>query len=97
MNGVATNPKKVKLLGIAVGALLFVILGFYLAQNRVAMGFSLTTIIITSYVGIPFFGLCLGYAVYEDCHGEKLLRNVRRYSPTTSCEDVTVGEHIRMN
>jgi len=65
MNEVAIYPKKVKLLTIALGALLFVILGFYLAQNRVAMGLALWKIIITSYVGIPFFGLCLVYAIYR--------------------------------
>lgn len=37
MNEVA-YPKKVKLLSIAIGALVFVLLGFYFAQNRVAMG-----------------------------------------------------------
>lgn len=65
MNEVAIYPKKVKLLGIAMGALLFVILGFYFAQNRVAMGLPLEVIIITSYVGIPFSGLCLVYAIYR--------------------------------
>ena len=65
MNEVAIYPKKVKLLAIAVGALLGVILGFYLAQNRVAMELPLDAIIITSYVGIPFFGLCLVYAIYR--------------------------------
>jgi len=65
MNEVAIYPKKVKLLAIALGALLFVILGFYFAQNRVAMGLALWEIIITSYVGIPFFGLCLVYAIYR--------------------------------
>jgi hypothetical protein len=65
LNEVAIYPKKVKLLGIAIGALLFVILGCYFAQNRVALGLSLRTIIITSYVGIPFFGLCLVYAIYR--------------------------------
>src|ERR1044072_87490 len=56
-------PKKLKLLGIALGALLFVILDFYFARNGGAMGLSLRTIIITSYVGIPFFVLCLVYAI----------------------------------
>ena len=65
MNEVAIYPKKVKLFGLAMGALLFVILGFYLAQNRVAMGLSLRTIIIACYVGIPFSGLCLVYAIYR--------------------------------
>jgi hypothetical protein len=65
LNEVAIYPKKVKLLAIAMGALLFIILGFYFAQNRVAMRLSLQTIIITSYIGIPFCGLCLGYAIYR--------------------------------
>lgn len=65
MNEVAIYPKKVKLLAIGVGALLFIILGFYFAQNRVEMGLPLLVIIITSYVGIPFFGLCLVYAIYR--------------------------------
>ena len=65
MNEVAIYPKKLKLLTIALGALLFVIFGFYLAQNRVAMELALWKIIITSYVGIPFFGLCLVYAIYR--------------------------------
>lgn len=65
MNEVAIYPKKVKLLGIAVGSLLFVILGFYFAQNRVSMRIPLWAIVIISYVGIPFFGLCLVYAIYR--------------------------------
>jgi len=65
MNEVAIYPKKAKLLAIAMGALLFVILGFYFAQNRVALGLSLWKFIIISYVGIPFFGLCLVYAIYR--------------------------------
>src|SRR6185503_5052164 len=65
MNEVAIYPKKVKLLTIALGALLFVILGFYLAQNRVAMELALWKVIVISYVGIPFFGLCLVYAIYR--------------------------------
>ncbi len=65
VNEVTIYPKKVKLLGIAMVSLLSVILGFYFAQNRVAMGLSLWTIIITAYVGIPFFGLCLVYAIYR--------------------------------
>jgi hypothetical protein len=65
MNEVAIYPKKAKLLVMAIGALLFVILGFYLAQNREAMELSLRTIIIACYVGIPFSGLCLVYAIYR--------------------------------
>src|SRR5215216_2393472 len=65
MNEVAIYPKKVKLLAIAMCALLFVILGFYFAQNRVAMRLPLRAIIITSHVGIPFVGLCLVYAMYR--------------------------------
>lgn len=58
MNEVA-YPKKVKLLSIAIGASVFVLLGFYFAQNRVAMDCRLWAIVVTSHVGIPFFGLCL--------------------------------------
>ena len=65
LNEVVIYPKKVKLLAIAVGAVLFVILGFYFALNRVAMGLSVRTIIITVYVGIPFFSVCLVYAIYR--------------------------------
>ena len=65
MNESSYISEKVKLPGVAMGALLFVIIGFYFAQNRVAMGLALWTIIITSYVGIPFFGLCLVYAIYR--------------------------------
>jgi hypothetical protein len=65
MNEVIIYPKKVKLLAIAISALLFVILSFYVAQNRVAMELPLEFIIITSFVGIPFFGLCLVYAIYR--------------------------------
>ena len=65
MNEVVIYPKKVKLLAITMGALLGVILGFYFAQNRVEMGLPLRVVIITSYVGIPFSGLCLIYAVYR--------------------------------
>lgn len=65
MNEVAIYPKKLKLGAIASGSLLFVILGLYLAQNGVAMGLDWWEIIIASYVGIPFFGLCLMYASYR--------------------------------
>ena len=65
MNEIIIYPKKLKLLAIAIGALLFVILGVYFAQNRVAMELPLEVIIITSFVGIPFSGLCLVYAIYR--------------------------------
>ena len=65
MTEVVIYPKKLKLLAIALGSLLFVILGFYFLQNGVAMGLPLRTIIIASYVGIPFLGLCLVYAIYR--------------------------------
>ena len=65
MDEIVIYPKKVKLLAITVGALVFVVLGFYFAQNREAMGLPLWVVVITSYVGIPFFGLCLGYAIYR--------------------------------
>jgi len=65
LNEVVIYPKKVKLLAIAMGALLFVILGFYFAQNRVAMGLPLWKIIVIAYIGIPFFSLCLVYAIYR--------------------------------
>jgi hypothetical protein len=65
MNEVAIYPKKVKLVAIAIGALVFVILGFYVAQNRAPMGLPLWKIVVISYVGIPFFGLCLVYAIYR--------------------------------
>ncbi|HEU4433081.1 MAG TPA: STM3941 family protein [Pyrinomonadaceae bacterium] len=65
MNEVAIYPKKLKLLALAIGALVFIILGFYFAQNRVAMRLPLRAVVITAYVGIPFFGLCLVYAIYR--------------------------------
>ncbi|MDQ4077415.1 MAG: hypothetical protein M3220_14360 [Chloroflexota bacterium] len=65
MNEVVIYPKRVKLFAIAVGALGFVVLGFYFAQNRAIMGLPLEVIVVTSYVGIPFFGLCLAYAIYR--------------------------------
>jgi hypothetical protein len=65
MNEVVIYPKRLKLFAIAVGALVFVVLGFYFVQNRVAMGLPLWVIVITSYAGIPFFGLCLVYATYR--------------------------------
>ena len=65
MNEVVIYPKKVKLFAVAMASLLFVILGFYLGQNHEEMGLPLRVAIIASYVGIPFFGLCLVYAVYR--------------------------------
>src|SRR5918993_1464443 len=67
MNEVVIYPKKVKLLAIAVGSLVIVLLGFYLARNRAALGLPPWAIVITSYAGIPFFGLCLAYAIYRLC------------------------------
>jgi hypothetical protein len=65
MNEVVIYPKKVKLFAVTMAALLFIILGFYFAENRTEMGLPLRVIIIASYVGIPFFSLCLVYAVYR--------------------------------
>jgi hypothetical protein len=65
MNEVAIYPKKAKLFGIIMASLVFLILAFYFAQNRVAMGLPVWFVIVTSYVGIPFLGLCLVYAVYR--------------------------------
>ena len=65
MNEVVIYPKKLKLLAIAMASLLFVIFGFYLGQNRVAMEVPVWKFIVIAYVGIPFFSLCLVYAIYR--------------------------------
>jgi hypothetical protein len=65
MDELVLYPKRTKLLMLAAGSLMFVVLGVYLAQNQESMGLSLWKVIIVSYVGVPFFGLCLVYAIYR--------------------------------
>lgn len=65
MNEEVIYPKKLKLLFLALGALVFILLGFYFARNRIALGLPLWVIVVSSYVGIPFFGLCLAYTTYR--------------------------------
>src|SRR4026208_2291892 len=65
MDDFVLYPKRTKLLLLAAGALMFVVLGIYLAQNQESMGVSLWKVIIASYVGVPFFSLCLVYAIYR--------------------------------
>ena len=49
---------------IAGGSLAFVVLGIFLAiQHRIVL--NPVEVIIGSYVGVPFFGLCFLYAIYR--------------------------------
>jgi hypothetical protein len=61
MNEVVIYPKRLKLLGFAAGSLVFVLLGLYFF----AAGMPLPLVVLTSYLGVPFFGLCFAYAVYR--------------------------------
>jgi hypothetical protein len=65
MDDFVLYPKRTKLLLLAAGALMFVVLGIYLAQNQESMGVSLWKVIIASYVGVPFSSLCFVYAIYR--------------------------------
>jgi hypothetical protein len=67
MDDVVIYPSKLKTLLIAVVSLLFVAIGFYLADGLDAMRLPLPVwvIVITSFVCILFFGLCFVYALYR--------------------------------
>jgi hypothetical protein len=65
MDDVVIYQRKLKTLLIAAVSLLFVAIGFYLADGLDAMRLPLWVIVVTSYVGIPFFGLCFVYALYR--------------------------------
>lgn len=58
-------PSRLNGCTILLGALLFVGLGLVLVCLRREMGISLGIILITSSVGIPFFGACALYALYR--------------------------------
>ncbi|MEW6208222.1 MAG: STM3941 family protein [Acidobacteriota bacterium] len=53
------------MLGIAVGALTFVATGIYFAVDRQSLRLPLWVIVISSYIGVPFFGLGFIYACYR--------------------------------
>lgn len=61
---IAIYPGRIKMLGIAVGALAFVAAGIYFAVDHQSLRLPLWVIVISSYIGVPFFGLCFIYA----CH-----------------------------
>lgn len=65
MDDVIIYPSKVKTLLIAAGSLMFVALGVYLAAGRVHMRLPLWAVVVSSYIGVPFFGLCFLYALYR--------------------------------
>lgn len=65
MKEIIIYPSKAKLLLIAVGALLFVAGGIYFAIESESLNLSYWKIVLVSYIGVPFFGLCFIYAIYR--------------------------------
>lgn len=62
-DSIVIYPKIGKLILLGFGSFLFVVLGVIFAFNQVELGISLFAVIIASYIGVPFFGLCFLYYV----------------------------------
>jgi len=65
MAGLVIYPSKTKMLAMVVGSLMFVTIGVCFVVFREAMGVPLVGVVVVSYVGVPFFGLCFAYAAYR--------------------------------
>src|SRR5262245_45572372 len=64
MADIVIYPSRFKLFLIAGGSLAFVILGIFLTiQQQIVM--NPLELMLASYVGVPFFGLCFMYATYR--------------------------------
>jgi hypothetical protein len=61
MDDYVIYPSKLKLLLVALGSLSFVVLGIFLPTMTTDM----YVVLIGTYVGVPFFGLCFLYAIYR--------------------------------
>ena len=64
MDDVVIYPSRTKLLLLALGSLVFVLVGVFIAQQEQVLIGPLE-VIVGSYIGVPFFGLCFVYAVYR--------------------------------
>lgn len=58
-------PSRGKLALLALGALAFVVAGLWLGGVFGDMDLSQGLVVITTYIGVPFFGLCLVYLLYR--------------------------------
>jgi hypothetical protein len=58
-------PSRWKAAAVFAGALLFVALGVAFHWFREDIRIGTGTLLITSYVGVPFFGRCAAYALYR--------------------------------
>lgn len=58
-------PSRAKLVLYALGALAFVIAGLWLGGFIGDMDLPFGLVVITTYIGVPFFGLCLLYVLYR--------------------------------
>jgi hypothetical protein len=58
-------PKTSKMILLSFVALIFVVLGILIGVNRVALEINLFLVVITSYIGVPFFGFCFLYIIYR--------------------------------
>ena len=58
-------PSRVKLVLLALGALVFIVAGLWLGGVFGDLDLPLGLVVITTYIGVPFFGLCLVYILYR--------------------------------
>jgi len=58
-------PSRVKMFFVLLGAIAFVVLGFWIASPEVASRVAPWKVLVASYVGVPFFGTCGLYASYR--------------------------------
>jgi hypothetical protein len=65
MDDLVIYPGKGKMLLIAAGSLMFVVLSWFLPATRDRVPLPRGFIVFIAYAGMVFFGLCLVYALYR--------------------------------
>jgi len=58
-------PSRAKMLLVLLGAMVFVLLGLWIASPKMSRVVPIWDVLIASYVGVPFFGVCGLYAAYR--------------------------------
>lgn len=64
-NSIEIYPKTSKMIFLGISGLIFVVLGILFAIKRVEFGIDLFLVVITSYIGVPFFGFGFVYIMYR--------------------------------
>jgi uncharacterized membrane protein YccF (DUF307 family) len=75
-------PSRLKTLLVLLGSIAFVVIGIWIATPEVARGVATWKVVISSYVGVPFFAACglstrpTGWRAID-----RRLRSIRRACP----------------